>query len=49
MVISHHPIQIAIAPAQVMAHDQLAGSLGVLAVIVWSDVRHIGLCGGENA
>lgn len=48
MVVSHHPVQIAMTPAQVMAQHQLAGSVGILALIVWGDVGHIGLYDGRK-
>jgi len=48
VIVGHHSVQIAMAPAQVMAQHQRAGSVGILILIVWSDVGHIGLYRGKN-
>lgn len=42
MVVGHHALQIPMAPTQVVAQHQIAGGVGLLGLIVWSDVGHRG-------
>ncbi len=46
VVVGHYPVQVAVAPTQMVAQHQLTRGVGVLAIIGGGDVGHGRFCAG---